>query len=238
MWISVFAAWVATVPSALQASVDYLLPDMIWDNSGREGPYRVYTRSMPYIKALAMFRRALGQLTSLISEALTSARIMTKAYTLHLKVAILSWACQLDLQERHRSDQGHSVRSPMRTATPIPSPVLSWHTKISTSPKPEKFSLTYWRTHSSMRATIRSMTVTNVSSQTKNRPAIRTRMTPKTSPSAAPDEPAILYIKNAVTGKVHAAERLAPSETGVSLWTSHPSSALFQSADLVSTPSN
>ena len=83
VWFAAFATWVLGLPAALQAQVDYLLPDMILESTS-EGPrYGIFARPMPYIKALNMFRVILARVHASLGIALGSAKLVAAAYSLH-----------------------------------------------------------------------------------------------------------------------------------------------------------
>ncbi len=113
VWFAAFATWVLSLPIPLQIQVDYLLPDMILEAASDGPKYRIFACPMPYIKALNMFRTTLARVHASLGMVQASARVMAAAYSLHLKVAVLSWPCRLDLEERHRSDQGRRRSQPL-----------------------------------------------------------------------------------------------------------------------------
>ena len=100
VWIASLHEWLASLPAGVK--VDYLLPDMPYDQTGRRC---LVARPCSYAVALCMLRTVLhGKGDACMGWPSDRAR----SYTLHgLKATLLSWARQRAAPPEDRADQGH-----------------------------------------------------------------------------------------------------------------------------------
>ena len=101
--------WLSSLPERTRGTIDFLLPDISVTGKDSKGwnTYCIRPTPMKYMKSLAMFRRALCRVNTILEICVASTALAAAAYALHLKVTLLSMAKQIDEDDRHCAEHGH-----------------------------------------------------------------------------------------------------------------------------------
>ena len=108
-WITAMVEWLSDLNESTRKTIDFLLPDLSLVGKEANGwdKYNIMPKPMKYMKTLAMFRKALCRTNDVLGICVASTALAAAAYSLHLKVTLLSMATQLDETPEHCADHGH-----------------------------------------------------------------------------------------------------------------------------------
>ena len=108
-WLTAMNTWLQTLPATTRSKIDFLLPDMGFVSKTEHGAhnYHIMPKPMKYMRALVMFRKSLCRANETIGICVASTALAAAAYSLHLKVTLLSMAKQLGEEPRHCAEHGH-----------------------------------------------------------------------------------------------------------------------------------